>query len=203
MTIVKVSRGTSSDRIVATTDSGEKLRMSRLLATQYGVAEGAEITEEAALRAAAAEWAAKDKAVRIAAASNVSLPALKRSLKQKGVDEQLAENAADWLGELGLVDDLRAGESVVRSALAKGYGERRIRQMLFEKQIPREHWEQLLADLPPMDETVDKLLRQRLAGKTDKEAIRKAADALLRFGHSWEDVRAGLRRMQADLEDME
>lgn len=203
MKIVKISSGTSSDRIVATLDTGEKLRMSRLIAAQYGVAEGAEIAEESALRAAAAQWAARDRAVRIVAASNVSQTALRKKLKQKGVDQPLADEAAEWLGDLGLVDDRRAGESVVRSGLAKGYGAHRIRQMLYEKDIPREYWEELLSDLPPMDDAVDRLLRQKLGANADEKAVKKAVDALLRYGHSWEDIKAGLRRMQADLEDLE
>ena len=202
MKITKVSKGTSPDRVVVTTDSGEKLRMSRLIAAEHGVYEGAEIVDEAALRAAVAQWATRDRAVRIVAAADVSVKALRRRLRRKGESEQAADDAAKWLSDLGLVDDKRAGEGVVRSGLAKGYGERRIRQMLFEKEIPREYWEELLSDLPPMDETVDRLLSQKLKSDDPKD-VRRAVDALLRCGHTLEDIRAGLRRRQTELEDLQ
>lgn len=201
MKIVKVSKGTSGDRVVVTADSGEKLRMGALVAAEFGVYEGAEIVDEAALRAAVARWAARDRAVRIVSASNVSATALRHRLKQKGESDEAAEEAASWLSELGLVDDKRAGESVVRSGLAKGYGERRIRQMLYEKEIPREYWEELLSDLPPMDDAIDRLLRQKLKS-SDPRDVRRAVDALLRLGHELEDIKAGLRRMQTDPEEL-
>ena len=98
------------------------------------------------------------------------------------------------------------GEAVVRSALNKGYGLRRIRQILREKEIPQEYWEELLSDLPPMDDAVDKLLRQKLkSAQPDQKEVQRAVDALLRHGHSWQDIRAGLDRfrLNLDLEDLE
>ena len=57
-----------------------------------------------------------------------------------------------------------------------------------------------------MDGAIDKFLHQRLDGRAlDEKLIKKTADALLRRGHSWQDVRNGLRRYRdgLDLEEME
>ena len=108
--------------------------------------------------------------------------------------------------ELNFLDDFRTGEMVVRSALNKGYGIHRIRQILREKEIPQEYWERLLSDLPQMDESIDKILRQKLKSETpDRKEIQQAVDALRRRGHSWNDIKAGLERFQTriDLEDPE
>ena len=57
-----------------------------------------------------------------------------------------------------------------------------------------------------MDGAIDKFLHQRLDGRAlDEKLIKKTADALLRRGHSWQDVRDGLRRYRdgLNLEEME
>ena len=144
--------------------------------------------------------------MRIISATNISRKSLCRRLTQKGETADDAEQAVQWLENLQLLDDRRTGETIVNSALRKGYGEKRIRQILREKEIPQEFWEELLSDLPPMDETIDKLLRQRLkCSEVDERACKRAVEALLRYGHSWSDIRAGLDRfrMNVDLEDME
>ena len=189
-----------SDRLSAVFSDGQKLRLSRMLCAEYGLAQGTELSEEeyAALRRAASAASAKERAVRILSASNVSKKQLARRLREKGETAEDTENAVAWLSELELLDDRRTGEAIVRSALGKGYGEKRIRQILWEKEIPREDAEALLSALPPMDETVDRLLRQKLrAGETDKKEIHRAVQALLRMGHSWQDIREGLRRLDA------
>lgn len=162
--------------------------------------------EYAELKKAAAAFGAKERAVRIVSATNISKKSLSRRLKQKGEDEADATAAVQWLEDLGLLSDFRTGEMLVRSALSKGYGVYRIRQILREKEIPQELWDELLAELPPMDEAVDKLLRQKIKGQLpDKKELQKVVDALRRYGHSWQDIRAGLERFQVciTLEDME
>ena len=74
-------------------------------------------------------------------------------------------------------------------------------QILREKEIPQEFWEELLSDLPPMDAAVDKLLRQKLKNaEPDRKEVQRAVDALVRCGHNWSDIKAGLERFRSDLE---
>ena len=144
---------------------------------------------------------AKNRAVRIVSAAGVSKRELERRLTQKGEDPQDAKAAVQWLSDLELLDDARTAEQLVRSAVHKGYGKARIKQVLYEKRIPEEFWEEALAQVPDMDDAVDKFLHQRLKGREpDQKELKRTIDALLRRGHSWSDIRAGLRRYSDSLD---
>ena len=158
------------------------------------------------LQDAAGLASAKNRAVRIISASGVSKRELERRLPQKGETAQDAKAAVEWLSDLELLDDAKTAEQLVRSAVCKGYGRARIKQILFEKRIPEEYWEEALSQVPDMDDAVDKFIRQRLKGRDpDQKELKRTIDALLRRGHSWSDIRAGLRRysssLEADLEE--
>ena len=140
------------------------------------------------------------------AAAGHSRQDLQRKLVQKGEDPQAAQAAVDWLTDLKLLDDRETAAALVRSAVAKGYGKARIRQILQEKAIPRELWEEALELVPAMDEAVDRFLERRFRGEVpDEKEIKRAVDALLRRGHCYGDIRAGLQRydlsLEADFED--
>ena len=55
--------------------------------------------------------------------------------------------------------------------------------------------------MPPMDDAIDRFLRQRLKGsEPDEKTVQKTVQALLRRGHSWGDIQSALRRYQTGLE---
>lgn len=138
---------------------------------------------------------AKERATRILSYGVVSGSELERRLRQKGESEEHAQQAVQWLQELRLLDDKQAAEQVVRSGISKGYGPARIRQMLYEKRIPKELWEEAMANLPEADDAIDTFLNKRFRGKTpDRAECKRAIDALLRRGHSWSDIRRALER---------
>ena len=154
------------------------------------------------LRKAAGLASAKNRAVRIIAASGVSRQELEHRLTQKGERPEDAGEAVRWLEELRLLDDGETAAQLVRSAVHKGYGKARIKQILYQKRIPEEYWEAALCQVPDMDNAVDHFLAQRLKGREpDEKELKRVMDALLRRGHSWQDVRAGLKRYSASLED--
>ncbi len=153
------------------------------------------------LQAAVGLASAKNRAVRIATASAVSKKELQRRLTQKGESDEDADAAVRWLSELELLDDRKTAEQLVRIAVNKGYGRARIKQILFEKRIPQEYWDEALALVPEMDDAVDQFLARRLKGREpDEKELKRTIDALLRRGHSWQDIRAGLRRYSATLD---
>ena len=144
---------------------------------------------------------AKNRAVRIVSASGVSKKELERRLTQKGETAHDAKAAVEWLSELELLDDAKTAEQLVRSAVHKGFGKARIKQILYEKRIPEEFWEDALLQVPDMDDAVDKFLNQRLKGRQpDQKELKRTIDAPLRRGHSWSDIRAGLRRYSDSLD---
>lgn len=141
------------------------------------------------------EASARERAVRIISAAPVSKRELQSRLVRKGETEEHAQQAVQWLDELRLLDDEQVAQQVVRSGAAKGYGAARIRQMLYEKRIPRELWDMALEALPPQHDAIDEFLQKRFRGaKPDPKELKRATDALLRRGHSWSDIRSALER---------
>lgn len=185
-------------------DNGESLLMLPAAIAQLGLYVGMQLPEGAmtSIRAACTEVSAKERAVRILSSATVSTRELKHRLIQKGEGEQAAQQAVQWLSDLKLLDDRRTAEQIVRSGAARGYGEARIRQMLYEKRIPKEYWQEALAQLSEPDEAIDRFLQRRFRGKApDSDECRRAAQALLRRGHSWCDIRRALERYAPDEED--
>lgn len=173
---------------------------------QLGLYAGKELSceEMELLDRTGGEISAKERAVRIISASTVSKRELENRLRQKGESEENAQAAVQWLQELKLLDDRKAAEQVVRSGVSKGYGEARIRQMLYEKRIPKAYWQEALEQIPLQDDAIDSFLQRRFRGKTpDRVECKRASDALLRRGHSWSDIRKALERYQPDEEYFE
>lgn len=203
MKLTDIRQSTRENKLLLQFEDGSKLRVWKQTAVDFSLYPEKELSieEMEQLRSAAQRDSARERAVRIAASTNISKKQLYMRLLQKGECEEGSQDAVNWLEELNLLDDRRTGEMIVRSALNKGYGETRIRQILREKQIPQEIWEELLSDLPPMDEAIDKTLRAKLkSSKPDQKEIHRAVDSLLRHGHRWSDIKAGLERFSADMD---
>ena len=144
--------------------------------------------------------AALDMAAKQLSYRALSAKMLRDKLLAKGHDEEAADYALAWLTERSMLNDELFAESVVRSYTRKGYGAARIRQMLYAKHIPRELWDEALAELPEQDNAIDAFLQKRFRGRQpDRTEIRRAADALLRRGHAWGDIRRALERYDPDL----
>ena len=67
--------------------------------------------------------------------------------------------------------------------------------------ILQEFWDEALAELPEMDDAIDRFLLRRWQGKVpDEKEVKRTVDALIRRGHSWKDIQSGLRRYRVGLE---
>lgn len=137
---------------------------------------------------------AKQRALKILERRDVSRKMLLDKLTEKGISRADAEEVADWLCGLGVVNDERFAGLVVRHYAAKGYGRRRIRDELYRRGIDREFWDGALAELPETDDAVDRLLSARLRGAVSPEALQRAQSYLLRRGYSWDEVCAATER---------
>lgn len=183
-------------------EDGKRLKAPAFKVVELGLTPGAEVTPEAflALENVQSLASCKERAVRILTASGLSKKELQKRLVQKGESEEDAEAAVAWLEELHLIDDLETAKQLVRSACLRGYGAARAKSILYEKGIPKELWDEALVELPEMDDAIDTFLRRKLDGRTlDAKQIKKTVDALLRRGHSYHDIQAGLRRYEASL----
>ena len=184
-------------------DDGSKLGLYRQTVEDFGLYAGKELTEEEfkSLQTAAGQMSAKMRAVRIVSASAVSKRDLEERLVRKGEDPSQAREAVRWMEDLHLVDDRNTAEAVVHSCVSKGYGIQRARQALYEKRIPREYWEEALADYPDQMDKIISFLRSRLDEESDPKEIKRAIDALLRRGHSYQHIREALSRMALDADE--
>lgn len=153
------------------------------------------------LRTAAGQMSAKMRAVRIVSASSISKRELERRLVQKGEDPKQAQEAVQWMSDLDLVDDAKTAEQIVHSCIRKGYGLSRAKQALYEKRIPREYWEDALADYPEQEDKILEFLRARLSADADEKDIKRAVDALLRRGHRYGQIKKGLEQLNLEAEE--
>ena len=182
---------------------GSIMRLYRQTVEDFGLYTGLELTEAQLgnLREAAGQMSAKMRAVRIVAASNVSKSDLEQRLIRKGESKAQAKEAVAWMSELNLLDDERTARQVVDSCIRKGYGLSRAKQALYEKQIPKELWEEVLADYPDQTEKILQFLRSRLGNSWEPRDLKRAVDALLRRGHSYSEIRRALEGLESDCED--
>ena len=201
MKIEAIEQSKRAQKLRLRFDDGSTMLVPAALLTELRLGVGLELSPAAleSLRDSCALASAKERAVRIVSASAVSQKELEHRLVRKGESEEHAQEAVQWLSDLRLLDDAAVAEQIVRSGAAKGYGAARIRQMLYEKRVPRELWDEALAALPPQDDAIDEYLRRRFRGATpDRAECKRATDALLRRGHSWSDIRRALERYAPD-----
>ena len=184
-------------------DDGTTMRLYRQTVEDFGLYAGLELSDELMekLQAAAGALSAKMRAVRIVSASSVSKRDLEQRLIHKGEDPQQAKEAVAWMAELDLIDDRKTAEQVVSRCISKGYGLSRAKQALYEKRIPKQYWEEVLADYPDQTETIVAFLRSKLGSSRDERDLRRAMDALIRRGHSYSEIRRGLEQLSLDAEE--
>ena len=186
-------------------EDGTVFRLYRQTVEDFGLYSGKEMSDEELrnLRKAAGQMSAKMRAVRIVSASGVSKADLEHRLVQKGESKQDAVQAVAWLEDLDLLDDSKIAQQVVQKCISKGYGLARAKQALYEKRVPKEYWEAALAAYPDQTERIMEFLQARLGNDRDEKQLRRAMDALLRRGHSYQEIRRALNRLSEDVDFQE
>ena len=182
---------------------GNVMRLYRQTVEDFGLYTGKELTDDemSALLEAAGKMSAKMRAVRIVSASSVTKRDLEQRLVHKGETAEQAKEAVQWMSDLNLLDDSRVAEQVVQRCISRGYGLQRAKQALYEKKVPKQYWDEALADYPDQLEEIVEFLRSRLGEEYDQRELKRAMDALMRRGHSYPIVRKALNRLKLDQED--
>ena len=186
-------------------EDGSSMRLYRQTVEDFGLYSGKELDESAwkRLKSAAGQMSAKMRAVRIVSASSVSKADLQRRLVQKGEDIDDARQAVEWMTDLNLLDDQKTAEQVVHRCISKGYGLARAKQALYEKHIPKELWQESLADYPDQTENILAFLQARLGENWEEKDLRRVIDALLRRGHSYREIRSALQKFSSETDFQE
>lgn len=190
-------------RYTVSFEDGTVLRLYRQTIEDFGLYTGMELgqKEYESLQVSAGAMSAKMRAVRIISVSNVSRKDLEKRLIQKGENADDARQAVNWLEDMSLVDDKRTAEQIVHSCIHKGYGLSRAKQALFEKHIPKNLWEDVLADYPDQEEYILSFLRSRLGAQYDPKDVKRAIDALMRRGHGYSSIRQALNVLCTETDD--
>lgn len=197
------ARADRAGRHTVTFSDGSVMRLYRCTIEDFGLYVGLELTEDEmkALRTAADKMSARMRAVRIVAASNVSKTDLEQRLIRKGESKTSAKEAVAWMEDMNLVDDAETARQLVQQCIRKGYGKARAKQALYEKQIPKDLWEDALADYPDMTDTIMAYLRSHLQDAGDPKQKKKAVEALLRRGHTYSQISRAMRSLDLDTDE--
>lgn len=192
------------DRVLVYLTGGDLLRITPEELLRFGLRPGQELTEDVLeeLRRAAARSQTRQRAAELAAGRMLSRKELSDRLVKKGADPREAQETAQWLADLGAVDDAAYAGVIARHYAAMGYGPGRVRQELQRRGVPRDLWEDALAQLPDPEEAIDKFLAAKLRGKPpDRATLQRLSAALQRRGFQWQDIRPALARLDRDMEE--
>lgn len=183
---------------------GSVLRLYRQTVEDFGLYTGMELSDDEIqrLQTAAGEMSAKMRAVRIISATGVSKRDLEQRLIHKGEAPEDAHAAVQWLGDLDLLDDRKTAQQIVERCIYKGYGPARAKQALYEKRIPKDLWDEVLADYPDQTDKIMEYLQAKLPVNADEKNVRRIIDALLRRGHSYSVIRRCLDLMSVTADDL-
>ncbi len=183
---------------------GDILRVTEEELLRFGLRAGMELDAEAleAVRTSARTSSAKAAAANMIGTRALSKRELTRRLVKKGNDESDAQAAADWLEDIGAVDDAGYAAALVRHYGGKGYGPARVREELRRRGVGRELWDEALEEMPESAEILDGLIQKRCRGDlADPREKKRVSDALLRRGFAWSDVKAAMGRYTEMIED--
>lgn len=191
-------------RFLIRLEDGDILRVTEDELLRFGLRTGLELDGETleAVRASVKSSSAKAAAANMIGSRALSKRELTRRLILKGNDESDAQAAADWLEDIGAVDDAAYAASLARHYGGRGYGPARVREELRRRGVDRSLWDQALEELPEAAETLDRLIQKKCGGDlADPREKKRVSQALMRRGFDWSDVRAAMGRYTEVLED--
>lgn len=183
-------------RWLAVLEDGSILRIGEGEVIDFALYAGRELSEEEAVRlqASARRNGLKTRAIELLMRKPQSRKELGRKLLEWEASEEEAAAICDRMEELGYLNEKEYAGRVVRHYAAKGFGERKLRDELYRRGVPRELWEEALSQIEDNSEAIDAFLEQKLKGDHDPRAVKRASDALARRGFSWSEISEALRR---------
>ena len=190
-------------RFLVKLEDGEILRVTEEELLRFGLRPGMELEEGTleALRVSARTSSVKAQAAGIIGSRALSKRELTRRLVRRGSEESDAQAAADWLEDIGAVDDAAYAAALARHYGQKGYGPARVREELRRRGVDRKLWDSALEELPDPAEILDRLIQKKCRGElSDPREKKRVSDALLRRGFSWSEVRSAMGRY-AEMEE--
>ena len=192
-------------RWLAVLEDGSILRVGEGEVIDFALYAGKELSEEEAVRLqdAARRSGLKSKAIELLMRKPQSRKELGRKLTQWEASPEEAEAICDRLEELGYLNEREYAGRIVRHYAQKGFGERKSRDELYRRGVPRELWDEVLDQIQEEDSAsaIDAFLEKKLKGSHDPKDIKKASDALARRGFPWPEISDALRRYGMEVYD--
>lgn len=193
------------DRWLAVLEDGSILRVSRNQIADFALYAGRELSEEEAdrLLEAIENENFRSYALRVVTETPKSRNMLLKLLGEKNCQPERAGEIADWLEGIGLLNDGRYAADVVELYARKGYGQRKIRDELYRRGVPRKLWDEALEQIEEEDSAaaIDAFLEKKLKGSHEPKDVKRASDALARRGFSWPEISDALRRYGMEVWD--
>ena len=191
-------------RVLVFLEDGACLRITEQELLDFGLRAGDELNDKTLqkLKEAAGVSNVKATAADLVGKRAMSRRDLERKLRDRGASEAEARYAAEWLEAIGAINDADYAAVLARHCADLGYGPQRVREKLYEKGVPRELWDDALDTLPDPAGQIDRFLESKLRGRVpDEKEKKRLCDALARRGFAWSDIREGLARYGASLEE--
>lgn len=182
-------------------EDGTLLRVGENEVLAFSLYQGRELEEDERQRLldSARKNGLKEKALNLLTGKPMSRRELERKLEQWEATEEESAAICDRMEELGFLNDEAYAQTVVRHYSAKGYGERKLRDELYRRGVPREHWEQAMEEARDPEEAIRAFVEKKLAGKAgDPKELKKVSDALIRRGYRWQEISPVLDRWRQD-----
>ena len=205
MTISKLAPSKRVEgRWLAFLEDGTILRLGENEVIQFALYAGKELdeAEAAALLDSARRSGLKEKALELLSRKPQSRKELERKLREWEAGEEESAAICDRLEELGYLNDAAYAAQIVRHYSARGFGERKLRDELYRRGVPRDLWDEALEQAEDPADAIDEFVAKKLAGKTpDRKELKKVSDALARRGYSWNDISAALSRYGAECDE--
>jgi len=193
-------------RWLAVLEDGSILRIGEGEVIDFALYAGKELTEEEAqsLQDCARRSGLKEKALELLTRKPQSRKELERKLKEWDAAEEEQAAICDRMEELGYLNDASYASLVVRHYSAKGFGEKKLRDELYRRGVPRNLWDDALEQAADPADAIDAFVAKKLADKNpDRKELEKVSAALVRRGYSWSDIRDALGRYGAETDNFD
>ena len=190
-------------RWLAMLEDGSILRVGQQEIADFALYAGRELTEEeaAALTADLRSRQMRERALELLSRKPQSRRELTRKLNEWGAGPEEADAVCDRMEELGYLNEAAYAARIVEVYSARGFGEKKLRDELYRRGVPREEWDEALARVEDATQAIDDFLQKKLTGWTgDRKQLQKVTAALARRGFSWSDIRDALARYETGID---
>ena len=190
-------------RWLAMLEDGSILRVGQQEIADFALYAVRELTEEeaAALTAGLRSRQMRERALELLSRKPQSRRELTRKLNEWGAGPEEADAVCDRMEELGYLNEAAYAARIVEVYSARGFGEKKLRDELYRRGVPREEWDEALARVEDSTQAIDDFLQKKLTGWTgDRKQLQKVTAALARRGFSWSDIRDALARYETGID---